>query len=239
MNNLKENLDNVASRMRRACEAVGREPGEVRLLAVSKRHPAGKVRALHELGQSAFGENTLQEALAKRQRLADLDLEWHFIGSIQSNKTREIAENFDWAQSVDRAKILRRLSDQRPESMAPLNVCIQVNIDDEPQKGGCRPEEVPELAHLAGGLSRIRLRGLMAIPQLDEKTGMTSQDSFMRLNGLYEECRRAGLDFDTLSMGMSADMEQAIAAGSTMVRIGTDLFGNRPPQPGKDQEKAT
>jgi pyridoxal phosphate enzyme (YggS family) len=228
MNNLKENLDNVSSRLRRACEAAGRAPGEVQLLAVSKKHPAEKIRELHGLGQPAFGENILREALAKQELLADLDIEWHFIGSIQSNKTRDIAENFDWAQSVDRAKILRRLSDQRPESMAPLNVCIQVNIDNEAQKGGCRPEEIAELARLAEGLGGIRLRGIMAIPKLYEESGETSRDSFRRLNELFEQCREAGLDFDTLSMGMSADMEHAIAAGSTMVRIGTDLFGRRP-----------
>ena len=228
MNNLKENLDNVASRLRRACVAVGREPGSVRLLAVSKKHSVDKIRALHGLGQRAFGENVLQEALTKTGQLTELDIEWHFIGSIQSNKTREIAENFDWAQGVDRSKILKRLSDQRSESMTALNVCLQVNIDNEPRKGGCRPEEIPELLQLAGTLPGIRVRGLMAIPKLDESTGRSSTDSFERMQQLYEQCRATGSDFDTLSMGMSADIEQAIAAGSTMVRIGTDLFGPRP-----------
>ena len=228
MNNLKENLDNVSSRLKRVCEAVGRDPDTVQMLAVSKRHPSGKIRELHRLGQIAFGENILQEAMGKIEQLSDLDLEWHFIGSIQSNKTREIAGKFDWAQSVDRAKILRRLSDQRPESMPPLNVCLQVNIDNEPRKGGCKPEEVLHLAQQAGGLPGIYLRGLMAIPKLDETTGQTSTASFERLKRLFEECHGAGFELDTLSMGMSADMEHAIAAGSTMVRIGTDLFGARP-----------
>ena len=228
MNNLKENLDNVSSRLRRACEAAGREPAAVRLLAVSKKHSAEKIRSLHKLGHLAFGENILQEALVKREQLTDLELEWHFIGSIQSNKTREIAENFEWAQSVDRAKILRRLSEQRPESMGPLHVCLQVNIDNEPHKGGCRPADVSELVRLSGSLPGISLRGLMAIPKLDERTGRTSIESFGRLKQLFEESRPKTPDFDTLSMGMSADMEHAIAAGSTMVRIGTDLFGERP-----------
>lgn len=228
MNNLKENLDNVASRLKHACEAAGRVADEVLLLAVSKKHPAEKIRMLHQLGQLAFGENIVQEALAKRSELIDLDLAWHFIGSIQSNKTREIAENFDWVQSVDRQKILKRLSDQRPADLAPLNVCLQVNIDNEPYKGGCEPGDTLKLAEFAASLPAVTLRGLMAIPKLNVKTGGASPDSFDRMRALFEDCRAAGLKLDTLSMGMSADMEQAIAAGSTMVRIGTDIFGGRP-----------
>ena len=228
MNNLKENLDIVSSRLERACEASGRESNSVDLLAVSKRHSPDKIRNLHELGQRAFGENLLAEALGKQQELRDLDIEWHFIGSIQSNKTRDIAAGFDWVQSADRLKILKRLSDQRPAQLPPLNVCLQVNIDREHQKGGCQPEETMALAEEASRLAGIRLRGLMAIPQFHSDTGGAALESFARLKTLFEECRQHGFEFDTLSMGMSADLEQAVAAGSTMVRIGTDLFGQRP-----------
>lgn len=230
MNNLKENLDNVATRIRKACEAAGRPADVVRLLAVSKRHPAARIRELHGLGQRAFGENIVQEALEKQQALEDLDLEWHFIGTIQSNKTREIAEHFDWVQSVDRLKILKRLAAQRPADMAPLNVCLQVNIDGEAQKGGCRPSEAMELAGIAAQMPRIRLRGLMAIPQIQPGAGGASRNSFERMRALYDQCAAAGHEIDTLSIGMSADMEQAIEAGSTMVRVGTDIFGARPAQ---------
>jgi pyridoxal phosphate enzyme (YggS family) len=227
MNNLKENLDNVSSRIERACKAAGREVSEVRILAVSKRQPAEKIKTLNRYGQLAFGENIVAEALGKIGQLDQLDLEWHFIGPLQSNKTREIAANFSWAQSVDREKLLRRLSDQRPARLAPLNICLQVNIDNEPQKAGCRVDETAQLAEIATRLPGIRLRGLMAIPRMDENTGGATRESFERMKVLYDECRRAGYDFDTLSLGMSGDMEQAILAGSTMVRIGTDIFGPR------------
>jgi pyridoxal phosphate enzyme (YggS family) len=227
MNNLKENLDNVSSRVERACKAAGREVSEVRILAVSKRQPSEKIQTLNRYGQLAFGENIVTEALGKIGELDQLDLEWHFIGPIQSNKTREIAANFSWAQSVDREKLLRRLSDQRPAQLAPLNICIQVNIDNEPQKAGCRVDETAQLAEIATGLPGIRLRGLMAIPSMDENTGGATRESFERMKVLYDECRQAGYGFDTLSLGMSGDMEQAILAGSTMVRIGTDIFGPR------------
>jgi pyridoxal phosphate enzyme (YggS family) len=227
MNNLKENLDNVAARLKRACEAAGKTPSEVRLLAVSKRHPAASVRALHALGQVAFGENHIQEALAKQSELVDLELEWHFIGSIQSNKTREIACHFDWVQSVDREKLLRRLSEQRPANHPPLNVCLQVNIDNEAQKSGAAPGDTLKLAALAAGLPGIRLRGLMAIPRVDQSSGGGAQESFERMKTLFDHCRAQGHEIDTLSMGMSADLECAIVAGSTMIRIGTDIFGKR------------
>lgn len=227
MNDLKQNLDKVSARIRQACEAAGRSPSAVRLLAVSKRQGAAKVRYLYGLGQRAFGENIVQEALAKQSELADLDIEWHFIGPIQSNKTADIAANFDWAQSVDREKLLRRLSEQRPEDLPPLNVCLQVNIDDEPQKAGAAAGATPALAEFAAGLPRIRLRGLMAIPALADGSGGAAGESFDRMKALFDECRAAGHDLDTLSMGMSADMERAIRAGSTMVRIGTDIFGAR------------
>lgn len=225
MNDLKENLDNVSSRLRRACEAAGRAPSEVRILAVSKRQPADKIRAVRALGQFAFGENIVQEALGKQKELGDLELEWHFIGPIQSNKTRDIAEHFDWAQSVDRLKLLRRLSDQRPEDLPPLNVCLQVNIDEEPQKAGVMADDTLSLAATAASLPRFRLRGLMAIPKLQSEKEGAAVESFQRMKALFDECRAAGHRLDTLSMGMSADMERAIRAGSTMVRIGTDIFG--------------
>lgn len=227
MNNLKENLHNVSSRLKRACEAAGRDPSEVRILAVSKRQAAEQMRALHHLGQVAFGENTVQEALAKQQELGDLDLEWHFIGAIQSNKTAEIAANFHWAQSVDREKLLRRLSDQRPTGLPPLNVCLQINIDDEPQKAGAAAGEALALAERAAALPGIRLRGLMAIPSQQDGSGGAAKESFQRMKTLFEKCHEAGFDLDTLSMGMSADLEHAIMAGSTMVRVGTDIFGPR------------
>lgn len=226
MNNLKENLNNVSSRIKGACEASGRDFAAVRLLAVSKRQPMDKVRALFALGQRAFGENMVQEALARQAELSDLDIEWHFIGTIQSNKTAEIAQSFDWAQSVDREKIMRRLSSQRPGHLPPLNICLQVNIDREPQKAGCAPDEVVALARAAQAHAGVRLRGLMAIPAVSSGGG-GARASFESMKALYDDCIAAGLGFDTLSMGMSSDMEQAIAAGSTMVRIGTDLFGPR------------
>ncbi len=227
MNNLKENLDNVSARVRQACENAGRNPAEVKILAVSKRHRASKIRALSRHGQKAFGENIVAEALEKIEALSESDLEWHFIGPIQSNKTRDIAGHFSWVQSVDREKILRRLADQRPAGLFPLNVCIQVNIDDEPQKAGCSARDAKALANLASDMSGIRLRGLMAIPQIDPETGSTRIDSFKRMKALFDEFLSSGLEIDTLSMGMSADLEQAVSQGSTMVRIGTDIFGAR------------
>lgn len=219
-------LISVRHRIAEACAAAGRQPGEVRLLAVSKRHPASKVRQLSVLGVESFGENQLQEALGKQQELADLDLEWHFIGTIQSNKTRAIAENFQWVQSVDRPKILTRLAAQRPRHFKPLNICLQVNIDLEGQKGGAAPADILPLAELAANFDNVRLRGLMAIPRLTSDTREQHQ-SFRKVAGLFEQLRKEGHDVDILSMGMSADLEAAIAEGSTMVRIGTDLFGAR------------
>ena len=227
MSNLKENLDNVRARIAAACGAAGRQTDEVTLLAVSKKHSAGRIRDLHALGQRSFGENYVQEALAKREELRDLDIEWHFIGPLQSNKTREAAGHFDWVQSADREKIVRRLSAQRPAELPALNVCIEVNIDREPQKSGVLPEDTAALAHLVQELPRIRLRGLMAIPRMaddDHDPG----DSYRHMQQLYGELLGSGIDMDTLSMGMSADLESAIANGSTLVRVGTDLLGPRP-----------
>jgi pyridoxal phosphate enzyme (YggS family) len=227
MNNLKDNLDNVRARIAAACDKAARSPGEIRILAVSKGHPAERIRGLHGLGQRAFGENYMQEALAKQARLQDLDLEWHFIGPLQSNKTREVAAHFAWVQSADRPKTLRRLSEQRPGNLPALNVCIQVNIDREPQKAGVLPEGAAELAGMAMDLPGLRLRGLMTIPRIGSDD-YDPGDSYQRMSTLFQSLRSAGLEMDTLSMGMSADLEQAILQGSTMVRIGTDLLGPRP-----------
>jgi hypothetical protein len=226
MNNLKDNLNNVRARIETACENAGRKPDEVALLAVSKKHPAERIRGLHALGQRSFGENYAQEALAKQKQLEDLDIEWHFIGPMQSNKTREVAAHFDWVQSVDREKIVRRLSGQRPPGLPRLNICIQVNIDREAQKSGLLPEEALSLARLTAELPRLRLRGLMAIPKM-AASNHDPTDSYRRMHDLFGEIRQAGVDMDTLSMGMSADLEQAIAQGSTLVRVGTDLLGPR------------
>lgn len=227
MNEQLERLKSVKNRIRQACLDAGRLPETISLLAVSKRHPAERIIALNELGIRSFGENQLQEALQKQQRLKDLGIEWHFIGAIQSNKTRAIAKHFQWAQSVDRQKLLQRLSDQRPEGLAPLNICLQVNIDREPQKAGASPEDILTLAVFAGKLKNIRLRGLMALPrQTDIRE--EQQASFRKVKNLFEKLKDDGHDIDTLSIGMSHDLEAAIYEGSTMVRIGTDLLGKRP-----------
>ena len=212
--------------MDRACTNCGRSIASVSLLAVSKRQPWEAIAALHDLGQQEFGENRLQEALVKQAELADRPITWHFIGPVQSNKTRDIAAHFDWVQSVDRPKIIQRLQEQRPETSAPLNVCLQVNIDDEPQKAGASPDALPDLAAQVEACDRLRLRGLMCIPALSDDTAKTL-DSFRRVAQLADELRAAGHALDTLSMGMSGDLELAIEAGSTLIRVGTDLFGPR------------
>jgi hypothetical protein len=226
MNKTIERLESVRQRIKSACIDAGRPIDSVSLLAVSKRHPAAKIADLFRLGVVSFGENQLQEALQKQQELTDLKLEWHFIGTVQSNKTRALAENFSWVQSVDRERILKRLSTQRPDSLGPLNICLQVNIDHETQKAGTSPAEILQLAELAGGLSKLRLRGLMAIPKLTSDPG-EQHDSFRQVRVLFEELKNRGHVLDTLSMGMSADLDVAISEGSTMVRIGTDLLGKR------------
>ena len=226
MNESIQRLNSVRQRIEKACISSGRQPGDVTLLAVSKWHPAEKVAVLNKLGIRSFGENQLQEALQKQRELTDLDVQWHFIGTLQSNKTRAIAENFQWVQSVDRQKILKRLSAQRPESLQPINVCLQVNIDQEPQKSGADPDDILQLAAFASGLENIKLRGLMAIPRLTSDPG-EQHESFRRVKVLFEVLRNEGHDIDTLSMGMSSDLEIAISEGSTMVRVGTDLFGIR------------
>lgn len=227
MNVNAERLSGVLRRVRHACERSDRSPDSVRLLAVSKQQPPEALRTLYALGQRAFGENRLQEALAKQDVLEDLEIEWHFIGPVQSNKTRDIAARFDWVQSVDREKVLRRLGSQRPDGLPPLDICLQVNIDRERQKAGVAPEAAGALAAMTREFPALRLRGLMCLPEHTEDAERT-RDSFRRLAHLAEELRRDGFAIDTLSMGMSGDLELAIEAGSTLVRVGTDLFGPRP-----------
>lgn len=214
----------VLERIRTAERQFQRPPHSVRLLAVSKTHPASAVAALAAAGQRDFGENYLQEALDKMTELAALDLEWHFIGPIQTNKTRSIAERFAWVHSVDRLKIAERLSAQRPDDLPPLNICLEVNIDREPSKHGFDENELADVAQAIATLPRLRLRGLMAIPA-PATDFATQRQPFARLRQWAERLHIAGLD--TLSMGMSDDLEAAIAEGATLVRIGTALFGLR------------
>lgn len=227
MPKIDEMLDNVTARLARASREAGREPGAVALVAVSKTRPAADIARAYRAGQRRFGENYLQEALDKQAELSDCPgIEWHFIGPIQSNKTRAIAEHFDWVHSLDREKIARRLSEQRPPDRAPLSVCLQVNLDAEPSKAGVHPEAVAELARRVNELPRLRLRGLMAIPAPRERA-TEQRASLARLRRLLEALRGEGLPLDTLSMGMSADLEAAVAEGATLVRVGTDIFGPR------------
>ncbi len=226
MNNMRKNLNRVREQIGQAAIASERKPDSILLLAVSKKKPASDIRQAWELGQRDFGENYLQEALQKIEELSDLDIIWHFIGAIQSNKTRHIAEAFDWAHCIDRAKIARRLSEQRPPDLGPLNVCIQVNIDHESSKAGIELAELPELANAIHQLPGIRLRGLMTIPAPQESFDL-QRSAFAKLANALESLRQQGIDCDTLSMGMTQDMEAAIAEGSTLVRIGTAIFGER------------
>ena len=218
-------LADTRARIGDACARAGRDPAAVTLLAVSKTRDAGEIRALAAAGQRDFGENYLQEALEKAPALADLALCWHFIGPIQSNKTRDIAEHFHWVHSVDRLKVARRLSEQRPEGLGPLNVCIQVNIDREESKSGVLPEALAELAHAVDALPGLRLRGLMAIPRADAADG--NRGAFRSLAMTLSQLRHTIPALDTLSMGMSGDFDVAIEEGATIVRLGTALFGPR------------
>ncbi len=219
-------LQNLALRIARAAEAVGREPAGVRLLAVSKTWPADSVREAAAAGQRAFGENYVQEGVAKVEALAGLGLEWHFIGPLQSNKTRLVANSFAWVHSIDRLKIAERLSEQRDVHLPPLEVCIQVNVSGEASKSGVAPDDLPELARAVAALPRLRLRGLMAIPEPTSDVAL-QRARFASLRQLREQLNAGGLQLDTLSMGMSDDLEAAIAEGSTMVRVGTAIFGGR------------
>ena len=228
MTTIARNLQQVRARIATACRAAGRAVEEVTLLAVSKTFGAPAVRQAFEAGQRAFGENYIQEGVEKIAALADLraELTWHCIGPIQSNKTRLVAENFDWAHTVDRLKIAERLSDQRPDGMAPLDVCIQVNVDGGATKSGVAPADAPALARAVAALPRLRLRGIMTLPE-PATDFEASRAVHARAKALFDQLNAEGLGLDTLSMGMSADLEAAIAAGSTMVRVGSAIFGLR------------
>jgi PLP dependent protein len=219
-------VNHVRSRIRQAATAAGRDPGAVTLVAVTKAQTAETIRLAATAGVTDFGENYLQEALPKMDRVADLPLRWHFIGGIQSNKTRAIAERFDWVHSIDRLSVARRLSERRPFHAPPLNLCIQVELVPEATKGGVPPGEIGRLAAAAAALPRVRLRGLMCVPP-PQANEAVARAVFARLRTLLEELNASGHKLDTLSMGMSADYESAIAEGATMVRIGTALFGDR------------
>lgn len=221
-----ERLAAVQKRIADAAYRAGRDPASIRLVAVSKQQPAESVRAAAAAGQLEFGENYPQEALAKLERLADLPLVWHFIGQLQANKTRAVAENFTWVQTVDRERIAARLSAQRPFHAPPLEVLLQVRLVDEPGKGGVEPAELPRLAEIVAGLPRLRLRGLMCIPPPADSEA-AQRVPFARLRELLEGLNRGGHSMDTLSMGMSDDLEAAIREGATIVRVGTAVFGPR------------
>lgn len=221
MGSIADNLQAVKSRIAKAERAAGRAPGAVALLAVSKTHAPALIDEAHAAGQRAFGENYVQEALDKMERLAALPLEWHLVGPLQSNKTRAVAERFDWVHTVDREKVARRLAEQRPAGRAPLNVLVQVNVSGEASKSGVAPAQVAALAAAIAPLKKLRLRGLMAIPEPG-----APRARFDEIGALFATLR-GEFGLDTLSLGMSDDLEAAIAAGSTMVRIGTAIFGER------------
>lgn len=234
MSNIEHNIAKLYQRIGTATQKSACKPESVLLLAVSKTRTAQEIRTTYQLGLSHFGENYLQDALGKIDQLRDLAIHWHFIGPLQSNKTRAVAENFDWVHTIDRLKIAQRLNNQRPDSKSALNCCIQVNIDQEASKSGVRPAELEELARQVLKLPRLRLRGLMAIPAASDDLNRRRQ-SFANLTALLQQLR-AQLEpqfpeisdqLDTLSMGMSADLEEAIAEGASIIRIGTALFGPR------------
>ena len=224
--NLTANVNHVRSRIDRAALAAGRDPATVTLVAVTKAKAAESIRAAATAGVTDFGENYLQEALGKMDEVAVLPVRWHFIGGLQSNKTRPVAERFDWVHSIDRLSVARRLSEQRPFHAPPLNLCIQVALVPEPTKRGIEPAELPELAARTAELPRVRLRGLMCIPP-PQPDVRSERQVFSRLRLLFEGLNATGLELDTLSMGMSADFESAIAEGATHVRVGTAIFGGR------------
>ena len=231
MTTIGERLGEVLARIEAAARAAGRDPAAVALLAVSKTWPADAVRAAAAAGQRAFGENYVQEGVDKVEALRDLGLEWHFIGPLQSNKTRPVAHAFDWVHGIDRLKIAERLSAQRDVHLPALNVCIQVNVSGEDSKSGVAPDAVGALAHAVASLPRLRLRGLMCIPE--PAPDFESQRAlFLQARALFDDLRARGFDLDTLSMGMSDDLAAAVAAGSTLVRVGRAIFGHRERKPG-------
>ncbi|MCU7555500.1 YggS family pyridoxal phosphate-dependent enzyme [Alteromonas sp. ASW11-19] len=227
MQTIAERLRSALSRIDSATANANRPPKSVKLLAVSKTKPVSDIRQAYAAGQRLFGENYVQEGVEKIIDLQDLpDIEWHLIGPLQSNKTRVVAEHFQWVQSVDREKIARRLNNQRPPSLPPLNVCVQLNIDDEASKSGLSPEELPAMIDAISNMDNLVLRGLMAIPKADV-SAQHQQQTLTQLHDLFEHYRTKLSNFDTLSVGMSGDTEAAIANGSTMVRIGSAIFGAR------------
>ncbi len=228
MASIERKLQQLRQRIGDACTLAQRPVQSVTLLAVGKTFGADALREAHFAGQRAFGENYVQEALAKIEALADLRpaVEWHLIGPLQSNKTREVAAAFDWVHTVDRLKIAERLSAQRPAHLLPLQVCLQVNVSGEASKSGLEPAQVAALAQAVAALPRLRLRGLMSIPEAVD--GMAAQrEPHRRLHGLFDALRAQGLDLDTLSMGMSGDLEAAVVEGATIVRVGSAIFGRR------------
>jgi len=225
--NLPESLRHVRARMAGAAQASGRNVDSITLVAVSKSQPAEAIRAAERAGLADFGENYLREALAKREALAELPVRWHFIGQIQANKTRPIAEWFDWVHGVDRIRIAERLAAQRPFHAPPLNVCLQVNVAAEAGKAGVSPAELPALASAVAQLPRLTLRGLMCLPPPETQLAR-QRHWFAQTRQLFDALNAGGAHLDTLSMGMSADLEAAILEGATMVRVGTALFGERP-----------
>ena len=232
MTTVTQNLMKISQRIQLACNNCGRDPAEVNLLAVSKKHPADAIRVAFQAGQKAFGENFLQEAIGKQRQLQNLDIEWHFIGHIQSNKTREIATCFDWVHSIDRLKVAKKLSGHRPPEKPDLSICLQVALTDESGKSGVQPDNLAALANQIAALPRLRLRGLMCIPPPSENP-TRQRHWFARLASLQIELNQQGLNLDTLSMGMSNDLEAAIVEGSTLVRLGTAVFGPRPTDIGR------
>ncbi|MDH5352883.1 MAG: YggS family pyridoxal phosphate-dependent enzyme [Gammaproteobacteria bacterium] len=226
MQNIEKNLIDINHQIESAALEFKRDPKDISLLAVSKKKPTEDIRGAYACGQRDFGENYLQEALEKVEELSDLNIVWHFIGAVQSNKTRPLAQNFHWVHCIDRLKTAKRLSEQRPQSMPPLNLCIQVNVDQEASKAGVRLDEVDQLAEKIAELPAIRLRGLMAIPA-PQADFDSQRKPFAQLRQALERLNHKGLDCDTLSMGMTHDMDAAIAEGATVVRIGTAIFGER------------
>lgn len=226
MTSIHDNLQTIGVNIQKTTQQYHHPPGSVKLLAVSKRHSVNKIREAYEAGQRSFGENYVQELLEKKEQLSDLDIKWHFIGPLQSNKTKKIAEAVDWVHTIDRFKIAKRLNDQRPENLPKLSACIQVNISGEESKSGILIEELPILAKKINELPRLKLQGLMVIPA-PEKNIDKQRIVFAKVANIKKDLYQQGIELNTLSMGMSDDMEAAIAEGSTIVRIGTAIFGTR------------
>lgn len=227
MSKIRHNLQIIGSEIAQACSDSKRPPMSVQLLAVSKRHSVDAIRHAYDAGQQAFGENYVQEMLEKSQALSKLDIAWHFIGPLQSNKTKDVAACASWVHTIDRLKIARRLSEQRPDNLPPLNVCLQVNINDEANKSGVSLDEVEALAAAVATLPNLVIRGLMAIPE-STSDPIKQRANFALLAKAQAELNTKHYQLDTLSMGMSGDMAAAIAEGATIVRIGTAIFGSRP-----------